>query len=350
MTPKLVLVGLVLLTLAGYWPVRHSLFVYEDGEYVRPAQQPLTRAQWLAPRGLAALSYRANFLESRLLPRPWHAVNLGLHLLVGLSLYALARRWLTWKVAALAAGLYLVHPLNTEAVAYVAQRTELIAALGTVGCVWALTAPTLHARHLLVGAGCAVVAVGGKEVGIMALPLAGLTRWWMGSWRWSWRTGLVLGAGGVLIFGLTAGILWARILGNEYLTVTERGPFQYLALQSTALWAYLRLVLVPVGQTVDHDIERVWRGFQMVAIAATAGLGVFAVVHRRRWPLLTLGLAWMLVALLPRFVIRIPEYLREAQIGTPFLGLWITIAATIHLISQELQRRAAAREAAGGVS
>ena len=73
-------------------------------------------------------------------------------------------------------------------------------------------------------------------------------------------------------------------------------------------------------------------------------------VHRRRWPLLTLGLAWMLVALLPRFVIRIPEYLREAQIGTPFLGLWITIAATIHLISQELQRRAAAREAAGGVS
>src|SRR3990167_3826452 len=153
MSPRPVLIALILLTLCAYWPVRNSLFVYEDGEYLRPAQQPLTRAQWLAPRGLAALSYRANVLQSGLTPRPWHAVNLGLHLLVGLSLYGLARRWLTWKVAAVAAGLYLVHPLNTEAVAYVAQRTELIAALGTVGCVWALTAPTLHARHLLVGAG-----------------------------------------------------------------------------------------------------------------------------------------------------------------------------------------------------
>lgn len=350
MSPKPVLITLVLLTLLAYWPTRNSSFVFEDGEYLKPAQQPMTRALILAPRGLAHLSYRMNFLQSGLTPRPWHGVNLGLHLLVGLGVYGLARRWLTWKPAAVAAGLHLVHPLNSEAVAYVAQRTELIAALGTVGCVWALTAPTLRARHLVAGAVGALVAVGGKEVGIMALPLAWLCRVWMGEWRWSWRAVATVAMGLGVVLGLTALIVWTRIWGNEYLAVAERGGFPYLALQSTALWMYLRLALLPMGLTVDHDVEAVMRGIQVVTVVATTGLGVMAVRYRRTWPVPTLGIAWMLVALAPRFVVRIPEYLRESQTYTPFLGVWLTLAATVTLVNQVLQRRALAREAACVVS
>src|SRR5262249_41124129 len=106
-----------------------------------------------------------------------HLVNLLLH--VGCSLAALAlfrRLGMAAAAATIAAALFAVHPVTTEAVANVAGRADLLAALGV------LLGVLCHARALaargrarlawdaaLVGA--SVLAVFSKESGIVLLPL-----------------------------------------------------------------------------------------------------------------------------------------------------------------------------------
>ena len=63
-------------------------------------------------------------------PRGFHAVNVPLHVAVALALYALALQLLAAPTAAwIAAALFAVHPIHTEAVTGIVGRAELLAAL-----------------------------------------------------------------------------------------------------------------------------------------------------------------------------------------------------------------------------
>src|SRR3990167_8612766 len=195
-----ILLGLVLLTLLAYAPVRQAGFVYEDDVYVGPAKRAVTMGEVLAPRGLTALSFRANALLAGQDPRSYHAVNVFLHVLVGLMVYQLAGLLLPPGYALLACALFLLHPLQTEAVAYVAGRAELISALGAVTAVWAMAQPTVTWVHVGVALTALMVAVGGKELGIVAIPLIGLYTGLIRRPTRSWR---IWGAAGVAL-GITA--------------------------------------------------------------------------------------------------------------------------------------------------
>ena len=340
MPVKAILVGLIGLTLLIYWPVRQAGFVYEDAVYLEPAQRPLGWAQLLAPRGLTLLSFRVQWLHGGSDPRAHHAVNLFLHLLCGLLVYAISVRILSPPAALLASALFLVHPIQSEPVAYLAGgRAELIAAVGILGTVWALSAPHLTWGLLGVAGVSAVVAVGGKELGVLALPLAALYACWFRPWRWSWRV-----TGGVLLglftFGsLLGGVFQARILGNLYLAMTERGVVAYAALQSVALWQYLAMVVWPVWQTVDHDIELATRGLTLLTLTLTLTLVPLLFWARRRWPVISFGIAWLLLSLAPRFIVRQAEYLNEHQVYVAFMGVWIALAASVQSMTRWLTHR-----------
>jgi protein O-mannosyl-transferase len=94
-----------------------------------------------AGRPLVNLSFAVNYALGGLHVVGYHVVNVALHVLCGLLLFGLIRRTLElptmrsrWgqyatRVALFAALLWTVHPLNTEAVNYVTQRTEVMMAL-----------------------------------------------------------------------------------------------------------------------------------------------------------------------------------------------------------------------------
>ena len=86
-------------------------------------------------RPLVQLTFALDHARAGLDPRPYHLVNLGLHALATFALYALIRRALVragvegaspggaaWRAGAVAA-LWSVHPLQTESVTYVVQRS-----------------------------------------------------------------------------------------------------------------------------------------------------------------------------------------------------------------------------------
>src|SRR5262249_22671946 len=94
-----------------------------------------------AGRPLVHLSFAFNYALGGLDVAGYHLVNIALHLAVGLLVFGLVRRTLllprlkerfarnAQHVAGAIALVWSVHPLNTEAVNYVTQRTELMMGL-----------------------------------------------------------------------------------------------------------------------------------------------------------------------------------------------------------------------------
>jgi hypothetical protein len=87
-------------------------------------------------RPLVTLTFALNYAWGGLDPRGYHVVNLAIHITCALLLFGVVRRTLTNAAAAMPAAplalgaatavalLWAAHPLNTEAVAYITQRTE----------------------------------------------------------------------------------------------------------------------------------------------------------------------------------------------------------------------------------
>ncbi|HEX3727460.1 MAG TPA: hypothetical protein VHV08_14500, partial [Pirellulales bacterium] len=109
-----------------------------------PAQESVT-----AGRPLVNLSLALNYRLGKLNPRGYHLVNLALHLMSAMLLWAIVRRTLrlpalaerfasaAGPLALAAALVWALHPLNTEAVEYVSQRTELMMTLFYLATLWA---------------------------------------------------------------------------------------------------------------------------------------------------------------------------------------------------------------------
>ena len=97
-------------------------------------------------RPLTTLSFALNYQLSGPYPRAYHIVNVLLHGLVSVVVYLLVLKIFRDQTAAVIAALiFAVHPIHTEAVAWISGRAELLAALFSLGS-WLLY---LRGRMLL---------------------------------------------------------------------------------------------------------------------------------------------------------------------------------------------------------
>src|SRR5262249_27953133 len=138
--------------LLAYWNSFSGPFVFDDVASVVENRQ--IREWWnvggllmserelpVAGRPLVNASFAFNYALGGLDVRGYHAWNVAVHLACALLLFALVRRTLEQPVlrdrfasrapdlAFAVALLWVLHPLNTEAVDYVTQRTESMMAL-----------------------------------------------------------------------------------------------------------------------------------------------------------------------------------------------------------------------------
>jgi len=113
----------------------------------------------------------------------FHAVNLALHALVTVLVFLLAQQlFASATIAAIAAMLFAVHPVHTEAVTNIVGRAELLAALfgllALVSAGWAQTARSAAKRRTFDGVSLVafVLAIASKESALTLLLLIPLVR------------------------------------------------------------------------------------------------------------------------------------------------------------------------------
>jgi len=144
-------IGLSVATLASFWPVVYAGFInYDDNDYV--TNNPMVQGgltwrgvQWAFTTRHASnwhpLTWLTHMLDVSLFaksPTGPHCVNLALHIASALVCFFLLKR-LTgahWR-SAFVAGLFALHPLHVESVAWVAERKDVLSTLFFLLTIWA---------------------------------------------------------------------------------------------------------------------------------------------------------------------------------------------------------------------
>ncbi|MBI1353223.1 MAG: tetratricopeptide repeat protein [Acidobacteria bacterium] len=334
---------IVLLALFLHSGSLNAPFVFDD--HSLPGDPAIGRADgWVDilanPARTRPLTYLTFWINERLQGfHPWafHATNLLVFgLLLGVT--ALLYRRLLPPVAAVAAlVVFALHPLQTEAVAYVFARSGLLAALFTA-LAW--LAWTAERRWQAVG--CFVLAMLAKEEAA-AFPvfLAGYEVFW----RKRSLRGLLAPLGAmVAAVALFAARLFYAIektpgagAGSEAGDLT---PWSYLLTQGRAVWLYLRLLIAPYGQNFDRDWQAstsldLATATAWTALLALVGLGLWFV---RRWPEIYWWLGGLLLLTPTSSVLPLADLTAERRMLLPMLSFSLGVG----LLLQRLPRRATA--------
>jgi tetratricopeptide (TPR) repeat protein len=324
------------LSLRQLWPPWRVLFPPGHGETV-------------SGRPLLNLSLAVNYALGKLHPWGYHAGNLAFHILAALLLFGIVRRTLTggaWCVecgeqenrltphaphsrthtflAFAAALLWAVHPLQTEAVTYIVQRAESLAALFyllTLYCVIrGAEAPRIRHRELGIGAAkkaahpslwyaAAVLAclagMATKEMMVTA-PLIVLLydrTFLASSFGQALRRRRTLYAALAATWGLLiALVLYGGRLGHSdgFGTPRVASAWSYLISEPGVILHYLRLCFYPAPLCLDYawplatKIGAVLPGLSVVGLLLAAT--IWGLVGGRRWGFLG---AWFLLILAP---------------------------------------------------
>lgn len=324
---SLVIALLLTLTSVVYRGVWSADFVYEDRNsttFLAPDPLPI---QPLRVRSLTRVSYRIDRAISGDHPIAYHLQNLGIHLVNGWLVIALAELLgLSFPVALLAGAIFLLHPMNSEAVYYISGRTELLSTcMVLLGCHALLRAWTAGAFLAFVAA---VVA---KESAVIALGLYAFLRYTQGYRLPMWRPRDLTLAAACLVpaVGITATVFQYEYIPAIYSPLSF---WAYARLQATAVWEFLGAIVLPLPGffSVDHDFEIVtvpWQTVALVALGVAVAMVLYRTLQRPSW--VTYGLVWFALALVPRFLMRIPEVLNEHQLYLGMVGLSIALACTL---------------------
>ena len=308
-------VFLALLCTTAYRNTFHVPFIFDDLPAI--SQNPAIRRLWplsgviasdlpmLVGRPLISLSLAANYAVGGYNVAGWHLFNLVIHFLNALLLFGVVRRalgdatsaeggptrrlWVAYAVAVL----WMLHPLVTESVTYVLQRTELLMALFLLLTLYCFIRGT-ESPHKVVWFGAAIMActlgMGTKEI-MVVTPLLVLiydSIFVARSWRAALRERRELYSGLAASWVILASLLLTTNLKiKSGLTVDVLSPWNYFKMQWTVVAHYLRLAVWPRGLVLDYsDWPRettLASGLPAAGLLAALLAGTVWGIRRRWW-------------------------------------------------------------------
>ncbi len=266
------------------------------------------------------LTFLVNYIISGISPLPYHVVNNGLHIASGLLVFALLQRWLKSKRAAfLAALLFIIHPLQTEAVTYVAGRGDPLALFFMLIGIGAFILLRENNRPILayvLSGLLMILAILSRETAVLFPAYLALSLFAFEYGPASFWIRVKKSCQAVLPFtGIAAvyAILRLTVLNfqntlNFYQTqniYSENIIYRFYTFFH-ALLVYLRLIIFPTGLHMDRDVPIsfslaegwAWLGF-LVIVGSLAWL-VYAYRQRlKSFPVWVFGMGMFFVYLAP---------------------------------------------------
>jgi len=339
-------VVLLLLGLAIYWPSLWGPFVFDDIDILEP-RSSVRLESWRAilngPRPLLISSYALNYrlAGGQFRSFDFRLVNVLFHIVNSIILWRLMRRLAralepaARRLVVLGVPLlFLASPIQTESVAYISSRSELMAAafyllaLLVFASEWGDRRPHWAAPPVAVLCALAVLS---KQHAV-TLPAAVLLADYFflagGDWRRlkrHWLAYALFAAGAVAAYFLIIRpVLNAPSAG---FSLRDVSPKEYLFTQFRMYFLYLRLLAAPFGLNVDYDIplsrtlfeHGAWLGLAGILALLAAALWV-----GRRRPLVGFGALFFVLTLLPTSSFYpLLDYAAERRLYLPSIGFFV---------------------------
>lgn len=193
------------------------------------------------------LSFQFNYLISGLNAWSYHAMNIVLHGLCAWCTLLVAEKFTASRRAGFLASLIvLVHPLQTEAVVWVAGRKDLLAALFALLSVFLYIRyrETAHRRWLHWCAGLLFVSLLSKASALLLPAIYLCIDRWMERRTWSWQ--LFSEKRWIFMVSLTAGLV---AFAGKTRVVQASPPYELLLMAARSTLYYLQKFLLPIDLT-----------------------------------------------------------------------------------------------------
>ncbi|MGE4055560.1 MAG: tetratricopeptide repeat protein, partial [Vicinamibacterales bacterium] len=305
-------------------------------------------------RPLVSLSLAVNYATSGLDVRAYRLTNIAIHLMAAIALFGVVRRTLlagalrarfgahASGIAFAGALLWMTHPLQTEAVNYISQRTETMMGLFyflTLYCAIRAHSESPGSRAWFAGAMCACAAgMASKQVMVTAPIMVVL-------WDWAFAGEpfrVVLARRWRLYAGLAATWLLLAALSltfrdtNAGMGVT---PFDYALSQCKVILQYLRRAIWPTGLIFDYGLARPTSVSEVAPYAALLvlllGLTLVALIRHRAAGFLGMWIFLILAptsSVLPLFT----EVGAERRMYVPLAGVVMLVVGGLYLLAARI--------------
>ncbi len=316
-------------------------------------------------RYMGFLSFALNYTYGKFNVFGYHLVNLIIHITNALLVYWLVRLLFDTPsmagiephpagrssgIALAVAILFVVHPIQTQAVTYIAQRFASLATLFYLLAVvcylkWRLATPEKITRHFWYGLALlsTVLAMKTKEISFtlpLMLVLVEVVFFWSLA-RLPWRalipfllTLLIIPLDRVdALFGVDVGV--AR-------ETTAISRLEYLFTQFRVIVTYLRLLMFPINQTLDYDYPTYHSLFELsvlvsfLVVGSLLSLALVLLIRAHRSPshisfrLIGFGLLWFFLALsVESSIIPITDVIFEHRLYLPSVGIFLALSTLV---------------------
>ena len=359
----MIILALTVLTVASYWRVAGNEFIgYDDDVYVynnHHVQEGITpqSLKWAFNMGHAAnwhpLTWISHMVDFRLFgPKPMghHAVNLIFHVLNTVLLLLVLSRMTArpgspqagavWK-SAFVAGLFAVHPLHVESVAWVAERKDV---LSTFIWLLAMGAYVLYSEKPSIRRYVPVIVL--FALGLMAKPMLVtlplvllLLDYWPLKRSRPWSS-LILEKTPLLALSVCSSIVTC-IAQNQGRALNALGLVPLDQRLSNALVSYVSYLLKtiwPAKLAVFYTLMKppAWQALGALLLL----IAVSYLVIRAKRPYFSVGWLWFLGTMVP--VIGIVQVGAQSTADrytyVPLIGLFVIVAWGIPDLASNTER------------
>lgn len=367
---KLALILIALFSLGVYFNSLSNPFIFDDlhsiakNLYIKDFQYlPLFfkgeyTSQAFIPRGmfrpLLMLTFSFNYFFGRLEPIGYHLINILLHFLNGFLLYRLLRflkKDIPFGLSLIIALLFAAHPLNTETVSYIVCRSDLLAgffillaffsylkdrvflalvsfALALLSKETGLVFPFLVLAGEFLGISPFKKEPGEKKIPVKKQYIFYIVLIALSIGYWAYRS---------MLFDVGISDMLASHKGSTMRSFTAN-----FFTESSVTFFYLRLFLWPHPLTIHHAFPTISSFFHPWAFLSVSGLiaAIAAIfIFRKRRPLISIGIAWYLICLLPKFYAHLNLVAAEHHFYLPGFGIYLIIAGLCQGVYKKFPRQ-----------
>ena len=300
-------------------------------------------------RPLLLLTFSFNYFFSGLQPLGYHIINILLHFLNGALLYSLLRflkKDFPFALSVFIGLLFIAHPLNSEPVNYLTCRSDLMASFFILLAFFSYAKNKFFLSLFLF-----LLALFTKETAL-AFPLLVFSYEFLRGPGFS-EYGLKNKPKNKIFFYLALmGIAILYWLYRQYsiginahllapLSSPLRSFYSNILTQSAVSLFYLRLFILPHPLTIHHAFPIINSllsplAFTSLIILIIAILLIF--ILRKKQLLISLGIAWYLICLGPKFYAVLNVVAAEHHFYMPGFGIYFILAAVCQKLYLRFRR------------
>ncbi|MGE5279505.1 MAG: tetratricopeptide repeat protein [Deltaproteobacteria bacterium] len=341
--------------------VQNNVYIRNPAHFAGLFTKKDVRKEYAFYRPLQEASYMADYALWKGHAAGYHLTNVVLHILTALCVFwLLSLLFARPALSLIAACLFVVHPVHTEAVAYISGRADAMAALfmllsfifyvkqaGPPAAAGDAGRPPQRAFAPLLFTGTLISYAAALLSRENSLILPFLLTFYCVLFRVSPRRGLRVAGPFFAVWGLAGLYVLLRLTALRFfltLPQADTSVGQRLPGSFAALAEYLRLLVLPFGLHMEYGMGTFpWTDPRVPAgIALLAGLILYAVRKGHRSPLAAFSIGWFLLTLLPQAnIIPVNAYMSEHWLYLPSIGFCALAAGGLDLLKSRRGLKAA---------